>query len=570
MDIKEVRAKYPQYSDMSDSALASALHKKFYADMPFADFAGKIGLRATQVDPSQAIGEAQSKPEASVLGMKVQGETDSGFSPAAAVIGAGRLGDKLNQGYQAAKTAANFAVQRLIPGMDGGQKSLDELMAQREAEAEKDRQFAKLETVHPGSTMVGQVAPLIPLGPKAMLAAAATEYGSPKERAARVAATVVGNKMATVAGRAANNKAGELAASKIANAERDANVAAAKAAGYKAIPSEVGGSVAGRTIEGLSGKIKTGQLVSVENQPVTSKLFRKAFSLPDDAPLTLETMKAVRAEAIDSGYNPIKSWGGDRVKIKPDDTLRADIRSLTSRSDNAAGAFGDVVKSDISGLVEGISNAKPFTASQGIDAIAILREKASEFYAKGEKSTGKAYKDAATALESQIERVLTKSGKNGAKLLFDYRKARQTIAKTFDAEKAINAGRDGMPNAATLGKILKKSPDRLTGELRTIAQAASSMPQATRLPQQGWSSPVTAVDSWGGTIGSAAAGNLLPFMLPAARVAARYGLMTGPGQKALATPGYAPGAILEAERKLLNNRFAPQAGGLLGYYFANR
>lgn len=42
--IAEVRAKYPQYADMPDAALADALHKKFYADIPRADFDVKIGL----------------------------------------------------------------------------------------------------------------------------------------------------------------------------------------------------------------------------------------------------------------------------------------------------------------------------------------------------------------------------------------------------------------------------------------------------------------------------------------------------------------------------------------------
>lgn len=42
--VAEVRAQYPQYSDMSDDALAGALHQKFYSDMPRAEFNKKIGL----------------------------------------------------------------------------------------------------------------------------------------------------------------------------------------------------------------------------------------------------------------------------------------------------------------------------------------------------------------------------------------------------------------------------------------------------------------------------------------------------------------------------------------------
>lgn len=41
--MSDVRAKYPQYSDMSDEQLASALHQKFYSDMPQDEFNQKIG-----------------------------------------------------------------------------------------------------------------------------------------------------------------------------------------------------------------------------------------------------------------------------------------------------------------------------------------------------------------------------------------------------------------------------------------------------------------------------------------------------------------------------------------------
>ena len=42
--ITEIRAQYPQYADMSDAALADALHKKFYSDLPKVEFDAKIGL----------------------------------------------------------------------------------------------------------------------------------------------------------------------------------------------------------------------------------------------------------------------------------------------------------------------------------------------------------------------------------------------------------------------------------------------------------------------------------------------------------------------------------------------
>lgn len=563
MNIAEVRAKYPQYADMDDNALATALHGKFYSDMPFDQFAGKIGLGAKPAAPVTArdvVSEVHTNPQA--LGM--QGEASGGFNPAAAVIGAGRFGDKLNQGVRQAKLAAHYAVQRLLPG--NSTATLDALMEQKEAEAEKDRHFQKLETQHPGSVAIGQIAPVLPVGPGAMVAAAASEYGSPLERAGRVAATVAGNKAAQVAGKALTSKVDDLAAQRIANVVRDENALAAKQAGYAALPSESGGSLTGRLIEGATGKVKAGQLFSVKNQNVTQQLMRKAFNLSDEAPLTLDTMRGVRSEAYASGYTPLKEWGGGTVRIKPDSAYHAEVSGLTSRADNASQAFGDAAKSEVADLANALRGAKPFTPSQAIDQISILREKASDLYATGNKSAGAAYKKAAEAIEGQLDRTLSRSGKDGAAMLKAYRESRQTIAKTFDAEKAINTGRDGMPNAQTLGKILKKSPDRLTGELRTIAQAANSMPQATRVPQQGWNNPLTGVDSWGSTIATAITGTPLPLALPAARVAGRYGLLSGPGQRAFTNPNYEPGLLLRGGKKALDNEEARRLAGLLGYY----
>lgn len=42
--IAEVRQKFPQYNDLTDDQLAHGLHDKYYADMPFDQFASKIGL----------------------------------------------------------------------------------------------------------------------------------------------------------------------------------------------------------------------------------------------------------------------------------------------------------------------------------------------------------------------------------------------------------------------------------------------------------------------------------------------------------------------------------------------
>lgn len=50
--IAEVREKFPQYQDMSDTDLAGALHQKFYSDLPRDQFDAKIGLDPTPAKPA--------------------------------------------------------------------------------------------------------------------------------------------------------------------------------------------------------------------------------------------------------------------------------------------------------------------------------------------------------------------------------------------------------------------------------------------------------------------------------------------------------------------------------------
>ena len=63
LTIKDVRAKFPQYSDLTDTQLADALHGKYYSDVPKDQFYGKIGLTGA---------EAASRQETAGFGSKDQ------------------------------------------------------------------------------------------------------------------------------------------------------------------------------------------------------------------------------------------------------------------------------------------------------------------------------------------------------------------------------------------------------------------------------------------------------------------------------------------------------------------
>ena len=54
MNIADIRAKFPQYDDLSDGELVRGLHAKFYSDMPYADFLKQINFRQ-HVDAAEGM-----------------------------------------------------------------------------------------------------------------------------------------------------------------------------------------------------------------------------------------------------------------------------------------------------------------------------------------------------------------------------------------------------------------------------------------------------------------------------------------------------------------------------------
>lgn len=72
--LKEIRAEYPMYSDMSDGDFAKAFHQKFYSDMPFRDFSKKIrylpGAQPEEFDHTSPEWQAKQGPTAGMSGFE--------------------------------------------------------------------------------------------------------------------------------------------------------------------------------------------------------------------------------------------------------------------------------------------------------------------------------------------------------------------------------------------------------------------------------------------------------------------------------------------------------------------
>lgn len=357
-----------------------------------------------------------------------------------------------------------------------------------------------------------------------------------------VAGQAASNGLSTVL----RNRAAAQQVARIANQPADDVLRESIAAGYSVPPSSARGGLAARLMEGLSGKYKTNQLAGIRNQEVTNQLARAAVNLPDNIPLTADAMKQLRQTAFDTGYAPVRAAG--RVVTDGD---------FVTALDDAVRAFKDVAN-DFPALVDDRiiqtvdSLKKPdFDAASGLSAIRLLRDKAGAFFRAGEASQGNAAKGAANAIEDQIERHLTTMGQQGDELLRGFREARTLMAKAHTVEDILNEA--GMADATKLAAELRRGAP-LTGELRTAARFGDAFRDVAGVPKSGAANPLTVLDFGAGNAMGAAGlmsgnpvlGTMAGVGLPASRVAARYSILSGPVQRAMASKSYDPSMLAKA------------------------
>lgn len=125
MSIKDIRAKFPQYEDVSDEDLVKAVHQKFYSDIPFREFQQKVGLpvdfsfsRMAENIPSSALQTAKNTVEPL-------------FSPRETIVNLGNtffgLVQKLFPGQQAAEPYADALFDVFKQRYGTGQDALNTL-----------------------------------------------------------------------------------------------------------------------------------------------------------------------------------------------------------------------------------------------------------------------------------------------------------------------------------------------------------------------------------------------------------------------------------------------------------
>jgi len=274
----------------------------------------------------------------------------------------------------------------------------------------------------------------------------------------------------------AKSKNAMLQSQKEANAVRDANVLAAQREGFVVTPGSLTPTGANVVKERIAGKTHLEQLASIKNQQMADKVARRAVGLPENSPLTPESMKDIRATEYAKGYEPVKNLGN----IVADTVYLDDLANIQSKYTGPSKSFPEAVPDEVGKLISRYQVEK-FDAADAVDVIKNLREQASGNFRKGENALAKSQLDISTALEGQIARNLEASGDPKlANLLEQFKASRQRMAISHTIEDAIRVG-SGSVDAKKLGRDIQNDKF-MTGDLKTIAEFANTFPRVNVPP----------------------------------------------------------------------------------------
>jgi hypothetical protein len=274
----------------------------------------------------------------------------------------------------------------------------------------------------------------------------------------------------------AKSKNAMLQSQKEANVVRDANVLAAQREGFVVTPGSLTPTGANVVKERIAGKTHLEQLASIKNQQMADKVARRAVGLPENAPLTPESMKSIRAAEYAKGYEPVKNLGN----IAADNAYLDDLINIESKYTGPSKSFPEAVPDEVGNLIKKYTVDR-FDAADAVDVIKNLREQASGNFRKGENALAKSQLDISTALESQIARTLETSGDPKlANLLEQFKASRQRMAISHTIEDAIRVG-SGSVDAKKLSRDIQNDKF-MTGDLKTIAEFANTFPRVNVPP----------------------------------------------------------------------------------------
>jgi len=480
-------------------------------------------------------------------------------APQAALIAGGGVLDRAAAGLRSAvPDSVRSALDSLNTKLGmGSLPSIDP-----NAQAANAAAVAPVADQHPVASFIGSAVPYLGMGPAGMGALAATEFGTPQERLQRGLTTfglgkvgeIAGGKLADLFSKRSASSAADLAAQQATNAPRDATLAAAQNAGFVLPPDTSNPGLINGVLEGISGKIKTAQKASLQNQPVTNAMAASDIGLPAGEAITRQALADARAQA-GQAYKVVSDFG----TIKPDQQFNAAVSGIENSYNALTKSFKSLKSPDIETLISDLKSPE-FDSNGVVEVVKRLRDEAFANKITGKPADlalGRIQDQAQKMLEGLVDRNLQAAGMPDA--VRALQAARVQIAKTYSVQKALNDSTGDVVAGKLAQQLARGKP--LSGNLQTIAQTAQAFPKA----MQNMTSSVPPISPLDAGVAAISHG-LKGLATVGARPLARSLLLSGPYQRAMVgPPSYAPGLL----GKLMDNGGANpellrQLGGLLG------
>lgn len=268
----------------------------------------------------------------------------------------------------------------------------------------------------------------------------------------------------------------------------------AQGLGLKIPPATTNNSIKNRLIESIAGKRNVEQRAQVLNTEGVNQAARNDLQLPGKGPITDSEIAQIKADARPA-YQAARQAGPIRTGSDPAfaQTLAAVEQKYTGASRVLSDPGSQALSRDIQDIL-----AKPaHDASDLLDTVDILRDRAQQNFRAGNNGLGSAYRQVGKAIEDQIEQS------NPGPAMQGYRAARQRLAILHTVEDARNPG-SGNVSGGKLGSMLNHG-QYMSGDLETVARAANLAPRAFAEPTH--SAGVNHLGLWGTILGGMALGH---------------------------------------------------------------
>lgn len=364
---------------------------------------------------------------------------------------------------------------------------------------------------------------------------------------------IIGNKI----GKHAAQRVAQAEALAVANATKDATTKAGQALGYTVPPTHANPTLTNRVLEGMAGKLTTGQLAAEKNQGITDLVAKRALGIADDSPLSLSAVEGVRKSA----YGAYEALKAHPVPFKADAGFADDMVRLTQQNGMLAQEFPEFASKNVDEIVAAATKPE-YSPAGTVELVKKLRSDAKTLFksaAPDDLAAARTKRGIADALEGLIERNLAQSGDEA--LVNEFRAARELIAKTHTIEDALNEGTGRVVARKLAGHLAKGTP--LKGELKDAAKFAQAYPKATQEVTSSMPG-ISPLDFYGSGAMALGTSNPLPLLYPAARMGIRSGLLSPGYQSLMTSPKYSAGGMEQILAGLLGSKGASGASAALG------